>query len=574
MSDLQEVALAPYEKNPTDPSIEGHYRVKVKLGDQEERDWSFDDLRKYDRANHSNLAGKAKDLATYMEASKAVLPMLKDGTWRYALEDALDELVAGETFLKWLLFYSACSSGLKDRRLHLLTLGDSQQGKSYTQEQVGFNFCSDILLYASAMSAKAVYYEAAAKDNPHLYEHKILLVDEFKDLSDSTKATIKSITSNGKVRITNKTVDKDRQYVEQTLEGMPVVWANTAEAFEDRENQISNRYLKVNVDESQDQTRRIEGFQKEKEALGPFRNAQTAVPNGRAIITKILEEKDFEVVNLFAYGLEQDGRRARNIFPMFSTLVASITYANRFQRQRIDLLDGRKVLFATLTDNEEAACIWAHYNGTQTTGVADRHIRLLNSMLEGEEYSVEDATAAYNMAFPQKQISTKTCADYLSELAGKNLVISRRDEGSRRYFYSKLSCQLPKNSQLIIGKDYRSNPELLDEALDELKEHASRFLNYVDAEFEVLRHTLIDPPTEHLLLLQWGEGECTPSNPEPEGEQVLLETKVREVHDVLRRGPLTLEQVRVLFPNLVSTVSAMKERGDLTANLAGALYFR
>jgi len=573
LSDGKNVALAPYRATTKGPSIEDQFRVKVTFEDQSKKDWSFDDLVAFDKENRTNLREKAISMTRDLQAGEDAALLLENGGWRKAIGVTLDELIAGETYLKWLLFYSMCSSGLKDRRLHLLSLGDSQQGKSFTQEQVGFNLAPDILIYASAMSAKAPYYEAAAKSDPHIYDHKVLLVDEFKNLSDSTKATIKAITSNGKQKITNKTVDINRQYVEQTLEGMPVVWANSAEVFDDPENQISNRYLKINVDESQDQSRRIEQFQKDKEALGPFRQVRTTVPQAKAIASKIMEEKDFEVVNLFAYGLEQEGRRARNVLPMFSTLVASIAYANRFHRPRIDLTDGRKVLFATLTDNEEAACIWAHYNGTQATGVANRHIRVLSAMYEEEEYSVEDAAAAYNIANPERPISTKTCADYLSELASKNLVISRRDDHSGRYLYSKMSSQLPKSSQLVIGRDYRAHPEILDEALDALKKHASQFPNLKGAELGELRSQLIDSPSEHLISLMLG-CEQTGSPNSVGSDFVLLNTKVQGVKELLSIEPLTLEQIEAMCPSLLSTATAMKERGMLSENLAGELCVR
>lgn len=166
------------------------------------------------------------------EREAAARKALKDGTWKEIVKKAEDQMITGEDFTKKALFHSGISSGLKDERLHIFLMGDSQLGKSFIQEKMGALF-PGIFTFASSMSAKSPYAEAEANKDPGFYNHKILGLDELADQSEATRDFVKAATSNQQKKMVNKTLDERRKFNLQSLEGMPVLWTNSMDVFED-----------------------------------------------------------------------------------------------------------------------------------------------------------------------------------------------------------------------------------------------------------------------------------------------------------------------------------------------------
>ncbi len=73
---------------------------------------------------------------------------------------------------------------------------------------------------------------------------------------------------NGKKSMDKKTVNDKKKYEGQPITRMLTIWANSAEVVEDNLSQLSNRFFKANVDESIDQSKRVERFQQRGMAYG------------------------------------------------------------------------------------------------------------------------------------------------------------------------------------------------------------------------------------------------------------------------------------------------------------------
>jgi hypothetical protein len=290
------------------------------------------------------------------------------------------------------------------------------------EEQVANSLFPSIVITASSMSGKAAYGEAVAKNDKHLYDKKILLVDEFKDLSDAAKATVKQMTSCNQTKLINKTMDEKRKYEEQEIEGMPAIWTNSMEVFQDIGSQIANRLFKANIDESVEQSNNVEKYQIWNEAFGDLVSSDSKVPLARAITEQIIGESDFIVKNLFSKFIRQKDNSKRNKRPMIHALVSAIAYANRYRRPVFNIGD-KRVVFASLSDNYTALDIWHDNEQTQTKGIPLRHqkvLALLNPIDSGLGMTTGEIAAAFNLKYHPKKISSDTAYNYLKYLCEKD----------------------------------------------------------------------------------------------------------------------------------------------------------
>lgn len=352
--------------------------------------------------------------------------LLREGTWwEEGVRPALDELAAGENDNKRLHFYSGLASQLENK-VHIFAMGDPQQGKSYLQRKIGRGLFPTILIEVSSMSGKSAYYETMAKQNPRFFENKLLLVDEFKDLDDTAKAFLKQVMSAGQDKLTNKTVSDKRKFEEQNIEGMPEIWTNSAETFEDIGAQVMARPFKTNVDESKAQSDRVEEFQKRNEKFGSLRckleGKPSKLPLAQAIVELVMRENGIEVLNPFAEFIKLQDNSVRNKRVQLLALVQAVAYANRFVRFNFEV-DGKKYLFANLKDNKTAIEIWLASEFRQRYGIPDSYLKVLNLLYEkGPGLTADEVTASYNLT--NTSVSSGTIYNRLKHLCEKNLTSS------------------------------------------------------------------------------------------------------------------------------------------------------
>lgn len=372
------------------------------------------------------------------------------GHWR-DITIAADQLVAGERTTKLTLILSELSLALGPRqRLHVYAMGRSQCGKSFTQRRIGEFLLRKRFRAVNSASAKAIYYEASK--NPHAIKGTVRLYDEFADQSEELQNQVKAFTSTGVDRATLDTVDIKREYLRVEVVGLPVVWTNSALPLENPgSEQLLNRFVKVNVDESPEQDKRIQDFQIDEELLGPSEmRAYDQILVAAERIDRIIGLGSYDVRNPFASFITMKHPEHRALRPKLNGLISGFALGNRFMRPVLD--DSGTLIMASLSDNLAAIGLWAHFEAYQLRPVPERYVKLLSVMSPTTPMTKGEVASAWNEKHPDAKISPETAYRYLRECEKYNLVASSPREYSREYEYRRLSMA-EGGSQVEYGPD-------------------------------------------------------------------------------------------------------------------------
>ena len=351
--------------------------------------------------------------------------------------------MAGDRRGKIAVIISGLSSGLKDK-LHLYAMGNSQKGKSYTQERIG-SYLFPNFEKVNVSSAKAPYYEA--KLNSKCFENTIKMFDEFADQGEEFQNQIKAFTSQGIRTATLKTVDIKREFQSVTIEGLPVVWSNSAAPIENE--QILNRFWKINIDESSAQDNVVQKYQQENEKLGSeIERYVDLIKSAGSEVSFILAEKNMEVQNPFADFWIVRLPSNRNWRPMITMIIKALAYSNRILRPHI----GKDTILASLADNVIAFHIWSAFEIYQIKKVAGRYLDFLDALEPDHRYTKQELAKAYAKKYPEKpSISPGSAYQYAHHLEERNLMGSETEEHNKKYFFT-LTCGR-STSKTMYGSD-------------------------------------------------------------------------------------------------------------------------
>ncbi len=390
---------------------------------------------------------------------------LVSGTWKQYVDNAINENVAGERNVKDSLLYSGISARLPTK-LHMLTMAESQHGKTFLETQTGMVLFPSIFEDITEISPKAMYYEIREKRNPRLYDGRIVMIDELNDMSEMLRQFVKKATTNDRKRLTLKTVE-DQKYREMTIEGLPVVWTNTYELVEDAGNQLHNRFFKVNHENTDEQGYAIETMQQEQSTFGRRCDESPAVSAARHIIKKIMDLDNLQpkrplVLNPFGRHICETEHGRRNRRPMLDALISAIAYANRFQSTTFED-DETLLVLTSMADIRAGMAIYEANEEAQRTSTPEYLTRFLK-LFEPEEWLTKVELSARTEKKWGEAMSAESCYVYAHDLEKKNLLTSRKRTDymsgleTRTFEYTPLSLN---NSKTFILDTNFANRELL-----------------------------------------------------------------------------------------------------------------
>ena len=431
-------------------------------------------------------APKTADIEEAPPASKIENPLLlryrliqealaEGREWEIILE-ALHTKVVGEENVLKALTLSSLSILLPDGwDFSTYTNASSQMGKSYATHTVNSMLFNHRTIWQQSFSPKSFYYKA--KEDPYWMKGMILVLDELADLSEESLAILKPLISWTQGGVSHMTVNKKQEIETMTIKAKPVIAANSAKLAEDYGFQLSNRFLKLGLDESKEQTDAINKSKCNSAQLGPYRRMDN-VPIAQALILEIENFRPSGIVIPLSHVVKVNGE-ARNILDLFFAMVASCAYLHHHRRGKLKHADG-DVLIASASDIQEAADLWNSFAAQRQRGASGRYAKALEALrmwyrnnpticeLDNPLHpTVDDVKDQYNAIYHDSPISSKTMANMLTDLQELDLVSGRRPEGERFYIY-----ELPPgdDDMLQISCDFGNAPAIYDEWLGKMAE--------------------------------------------------------------------------------------------------------
>jgi len=229
-----------------------------------------------------------------------------------------------------LLGYIAMTSRKQDVPLSMLILSSSGAGKTALQDAV-LSFCPpEDLVKLTSLSGKALFY----KEQMSL-KHKVLALEEGDGAQDAAYAIRNLISARELVsESTIKDLATGRLVtMENRVEGPTAVFLTTTNPEIDAETK--SRFFVTSIDESREQTRRIQIFQRERHlAAGPVENAEReAVLKRHRNFQRLL--KPVAVKNPYAEQLTygDDRLQGRRDQPKYLNLIKAVAFLRQMQKE-------------------------------------------------------------------------------------------------------------------------------------------------------------------------------------------------------------------------------------------------
>ncbi len=285
----------------------------------------------------------------------------------------LKELHSGDELELAVHYLSGLTSGMSCDQLHIKESGESGKGKSHVAESVIKLFPPEHVFTLASISPKALFYVAREDD----LDGKILFFDE-AEASEGSIPLLRILTSSRSQRssLQHWTVNDKKQAEKMKIEGRQVIWLNSSNPIED--DQLLNRFLICNPDESRERDRKVYELQRENYCSGRENVPDVDFSLNQEVTRQVLDE-NWNVVIPFGEFIELPSIENRRNAPKFFTLVKACTQANINQRKSFDSPKIR-VLIATREDYETALVIWEALQQLTETKASQSALNLLEKI--------------------------------------------------------------------------------------------------------------------------------------------------------------------------------------------------
>ncbi len=255
-----------------------------------------------------------------------------------------------------------------ERGLHIKPSGASGKGKSDGMEEV-LRLLPTLKFISGSMSSKALFYDDS------LPAGTIIYADDAK-LNDDTIATIKQSTSRFQDTTTHRTVNNQKSQV-YTIPARCVFWFTTVDGITD--DQLSNRFLLADVDESPEQDRRVYEHIQDKESQ-IYESLEDDILICRCMFD-LLGNELYVIKIPFAHSIEWRNIDNRRNFSKFLDIVKAVTFFNIKQRRKIG-----NTYLSTVEDFDRAVDIYTGTSKNNATNLTAQEIKVLRFITEKNKY--------------------------------------------------------------------------------------------------------------------------------------------------------------------------------------------
>lgn len=383
-----------------------------------------------------------KEEVVSIEDKNIAEDILKNGNPLLYLIDTIQKEHIGDTKLIAIHILSGLSSGFKHRKktIHLWNVGESGKGKSSAQDSIGKVFSRmDVVTSASA---KAKFYKAKAGK---LFDGGVMRFDE-ENVTPERFAIERALTDQTENPPKHESVSDNRTFEEFEIKEINAVWKNSVDVPED--DQLANRYMLLNVDESEEQD--MEVFKKQLLEYGTdkFQNKTSKEVIISKIITDKIKEESIKIFIPFVSHIKCNFKFNRRTLPKFLKLLLTTTYCYRFQREKID-----DYYISTLGDYDIARILWKLMEKSEETHLTEKDVKILNAMPKKEE-DAEEGTIS-NIAKETKKAYSSVLRS-LAVICKKGLGNYKTlDDGTKKKYYWAIFHDFSSFFKKIQKTEYR-----------------------------------------------------------------------------------------------------------------------
>lgn len=255
-----------------------------------------------------------------------------------------------------------------ERGLHVKPSGASGKGKSDAMGEI-LRLLPTHKFISGSMSSKALFYD------PNLKAGTIIYADDAK-LGEDTIATIKQSTSKFQEPTVHRTVNNQKSEV-YIIPARCSYWFSTVDGITD--DQLANRFLLADVDESPEQDRRVYEHIQDKESR-IYEPLEDDILICRCMFD-LLGNELYIIKIPFLHSIEWRNIDNRRNFSKFLDIIRAVTFFNIRQRYKIG-----NTYLSTVEDFNRAVDIYTGTSKNNATNLTTQEIKVLRFITSKNKY--------------------------------------------------------------------------------------------------------------------------------------------------------------------------------------------
>jgi len=257
--------------------------------------------------------------------------------------------------------------------LHIKPHGPSGKGKSDAIEKF-LQMIPQARILNGSLSGKSAFY------NPHLKKGTIIYSDDVQ-LNPDIVTTIKQATSKYQSKTLHSTV-KNQDHAEYKIPERICWMLSSVDGFDD--DQLSNRFLGLDVDATQAQDRAVNQKQRELRRFGVSKETvDDSILICRAMYD-ILGQEEYKILIPYIYAIQWLDIQNRRNFEMFCDILISVTFYRIKQREKL-----HDAYLAGIEDFYTAKSIYKNFAEFNHTKLTKKETDILNVLSSAKGEPVE-----------------------------------------------------------------------------------------------------------------------------------------------------------------------------------------
>jgi hypothetical protein len=352
------------------------------------------------------------------------------------IAETVNKVHVGDKELIQIAYISALSAQLT-KPIHLWPIGTSQKGKSHVLYNVKNVLPREHYEIFTSASPKSLFYYAL-KYGENAFNGRLIYIDEIES-SKLTLPLLRTLTSPTDIEPRHLSV-YDADLLDIKIKGPRVIWFTSVKPF--GAEQLRNRFVFVNPDETDVQDDKVLELQKKDENPNPTKTTEFQV--AQAMTKRILEDaKALSVKIPYIQEITWPFKDKRWLFPIFKNFIKTIAKIHYVNREKTTT-----ELTATTEDFETAKQLWKTFIKNIIYRVSRPAETVLDALPNTRTSAVTKAELAVDIGH-----TTQYTGRILQELLESEIINSEKPERAWKFW----KAELPSTDDVKIKEGNEPN---------------------------------------------------------------------------------------------------------------------